>query len=140
MQRPLVLGLAFAVGTAVWLGWLVRRWSDFRGLRARLEQDADRLGSGILLAFVLTNTRYPIPATELAVTTVVYLTPLSLEGVATAPFAVWRSRQAYLPCEHRPDDVVEVWHVRDRSRGATYEPYFVGVLRMWLGQRDPRRD
>jgi hypothetical protein len=75
MQRPLVLGLAFAVGTAVWLGWLVRRWSDFpRAERSFWSKMLTVWGSGILLAFVLTHTRYPIPATELTVTTVVYLT------------------------------------------------------------------
>jgi hypothetical protein len=126
IQRPLVLGLAFAVGTAAWLGWLVRRWADFpRAARSFWKGMLTVWVSVSLLAFVVTHKRYPMPATELAVIVIAYLAGIVAGGVAAAPFAAWRRRRDHLPREHRPDDVVEVWHVRDRSRGATYGPYFL---------------
>jgi hypothetical protein len=142
IQRPLVLGLAVAVGTAVWLGWLVRCWSDFpRARRSFWSRMLTVWVSVTLLAFVLTHTRYPIPTTELAVIVITYLNAIIAGGVATAPFATWRRRQGHLPREHRADDVVEVWHVRDRSRGATYEPYFVAYCECgWVSETRDETD
>jgi hypothetical protein len=145
VQRPLALGLVLAVGSVAWLGWLVRHWSAFPQTKRSLWRNVLIAWGGItLIAFALTHSRGSgddTPATSPAVAAVVYLATLAAGGVVAAPLVVWRRSAEALPREHQVNDLVEVWHVRDRSRGKTDEPYVVAYCECgWVGDAHDETD
>jgi hypothetical protein len=129
---PVVIGLSLVIGTAALLGWVKHGWSRFSG-RARSLWGKTLVTASIAMFvwFGITHPRHSgrsnTPTTAFTMTGVVYFAVIfSLVAVAL-PVLVWRRPRhpEVGPRDHRSDDLVEIWHVREESRKPDYAPYFV---------------
>lgn len=142
-DRPLQLGIGSAVLTALGLIWLVRSAGPARRVAIGFVGFLGVLGG--LVVFGLSHPRHGdnTPMSAFDVGAVAFFAAAAALSAVGIPIVVLRRRSEEFASArpHRPEDQIEVWHMRDTSRTGSYEPYFTTSCPCgWAGETYPASD
>jgi hypothetical protein len=117
--RPLIIGLAAAAVSVVWLSLLQVRWRSYsRARRSSWTKVVVGWFCVVVFGFVLTHDGLfsnDTPTNEVLITGIAFIAALTAAGTVVLPLLFWRRLRGLPgPREHRPEDEVEVLQVRDR--------------------------